>query len=101
MCIRITQHYYIMQKMGGKICDSCRSLFYAGDAVHEVCSKCFNNVWCIIYIYEDGSRELSSIHHTEESAVTFMLKNAEVIARVNACSENKIKEQKVTKWAVL
>ena len=87
--------------MDGKICDSCRSQFYPGDTVHEVCSSCFNNVWCIINIYEDDSRELSSIHHTEESALAFMLKNAEVVARINTCSENKIKEQKVTKWAVL
>lgn len=87
--------------MGGKICDSCRSLFYTDDTIREVCSKCFNNVWCVINIYEDDSKELSSIHHTEEAALNFVLKNAMLITRINAGSTNKIKEQKVTKWAVL
>lgn len=101
MCIRIIQHYYIMQKMDGKICDSCRSQFYPGDTVHEVCSNCFNNVWCITNIYEDDSRELSSIHRTEEDALQFMLKKAAVIERMNQFADLKIKKQVVAKWAVL
>ena len=87
--------------MDGKICDSCRSQFYPGDTVHEICSSCFNNVWCIINIYEDGSKELSSIHRTEEAAWNFMLRNAFIIGRINETAKIPIKEQKIEKWVVL
>lgn len=87
--------------MDGKICDSCRSLFYPKDVIYEICPNCFNNVWCIINIREDGSKELSSIHHTEESALKFMSRNKFIIGRINETAEIPIKEQKIEKWAVL
>jgi hypothetical protein len=58
-------------------------------------------VWCITNIYEDDSRELSSIHRTEEAALHFMLKNADTIKRMNQFANLKIKQQVVAKWAVL
>lgn len=90
-----------MQKMDGKICDSCRSQFYPGDTIHEVCSSCFNNVWCVMNIYADGSKELSSIHRNEEAASHFISRNRFIIGRMNETAKIPIKEQKIEKWAVL
>jgi hypothetical protein len=58
-------------------------------------------VWCITNIYEDDSRELSSIHRTEEAALHFMLKNAATIEHMNQFADLKIKQQVVSKWALL
>ena len=46
-----------MQKLDGRICDSCRKLFYPGDTVYEVCPMCFHSVWCVTNVYKDGSKE--------------------------------------------
>ena len=69
MFIRITQHYCIMQKFNGgnpvRICDECRTMFYPGDTIVELCKECASTVWCVFSTYEDGSVELSSIHHNQ------------------------------------
>lgn len=85
--------------MDGKICDICRTRFYPGDAIIEVCSICANVVWCVFNIYEDGSKELSSIHHTEENALKWIEDNKELINKV--ISENKIIKQETHSWFVL
>ena len=101
MYIRITQHYYIMQKMGGRICDSCRTMFYPGDRVVELCAKCASTVWCVIYEYDDGSRELSSIHRTEEKAKKYCEHLNESIAFANTYSDKKIIKHYISEWTVL
>lgn len=101
MCIKTIQHYCIMRKMGGRICDSCRTMFYSGDPVVELCEKCANTVWCVIYEYDDGSRELSSIHHTEEKAKKFCERLKESIAFANTYSTKKITKHYISEWAVL
>lgn len=90
-----------MQKMSGKICDHCRTMFYPGDRVVELCERCANTVWCLINVYEDGSKELSSIHHNEESAVWFKSQNWELINKLNPERENKIIDQLIEEWIIL
>lgn len=90
-----------MQKMGGKICDSCRKLFYPGDKIHEFCHECANSVWCVTNVYKDGSKELSSIHHTEEVAIDVVSKNKQFIEELNIGLQNPIINQEITNWMVL
>lgn len=89
-----------MQKLSGRICDSCNKLFYAGDNIYELCQECFNSVWCVINLYEDGSKELSSIHHTKEGALHWVEKSSTLISEMNIEAENKIVDQEVTQWCV-
>ena len=65
-------------------------MFYSGDPVAELCEKCANTVWCVIYEYDDGSRKLSSIHRTEEKAKKFCERLKENIAFANTYSDKKI-----------
>lgn len=89
-----------MQKMDGKICDSCRKLFYPGDRIYEFCHECANLVWCVTNVYKDGSKELSSIHHTKEGALHWVEKSSALISEMNIEVENKIIDQEVTQWCV-
>lgn len=101
MYIKITQHYCIMEKMGGKICDSCRTLFRPGDVVVELCEKCANTVWCVVNIYEDGSKELSSIHRSAESAEWFRSQCWLAAQKFNPERNNKIVNIITEDWTVL
>lgn len=101
MYIRIIQHYCIMRKMGGKICDHCRTLFRPGDVVVELCEKCANTAWAIFNVYEDGSKELSSLHHTEEGAIWFMSKCWLTAQKFNPARDNKIIDIKIEEWFIL
>lgn len=76
-------------------------MFYSGDPVVELCEKCANTVWCVIYEYDDGSRELSSIHHTEEKANNFCERLKERIASINKYSTKKIIKPYISEWVVL
>lgn len=89
-----------MQKLSGRICDSCNKLFYAGDRIYELCQECFNSVWCVINLYEDGSQELSSIHRTKEGALHWVEKSSALVSEMNTEAENKIIDQEVTQWCV-
>lgn len=93
-----------MQKFNGgnpvHICDSCRTMFQKEDHINELCDECANIVWCIFNIYEDGSKELSSIHHTEEHADNWIKSNWELINKLNSEYENKIVEQEKCSWYV-
>ena len=101
MYIRITQHYCIMQKMSGKICDSCRTMFYPGDHIVELCLDCAHKVWCVTNVYEDGSKELSSIHRAEYRAKEWVEKSRSVLDKVNPDQEKKIVKQEINCWYVL
>lgn len=90
-----------MNKLDGKICDICRTRLYPGDKVYELCHECANLVWCVINVYEDDSRELSSIHHTKESAELHVEKAAPLIEKMNREVDNKIIDQSITQWVVL
>ena len=90
-----------MQKMGGKICDNCRTLFRPGDVVVELCEKCANTVWCVFSTYEDGSVELSSIHRNQDSALKWIQKNKEIFEAVNPEVNKKIIKQEAIHWFVL
>ena len=105
MFIRITQHYYIMQKFNGgnpvHICDECRTIFYPGDTIVELCKDCASTVWCVFNTYEDGSVELSSIHHNQNSALTWIQQNKEIFEAVNPEVDKKIIKQETIHWFVL
>lgn len=90
-----------MQKMDGKICDSCRKLFYPEDKIYEFCHECANLVWCVTNVYKDGSKELSSIHHTEDGAIDWVSKNKQFIEEMNVGLQNPIVDQEITNWMVL
>lgn len=91
-----------MQKMSGRICDSCRKMFYPGDTVVEMCVECANIVWCIINIYENGNRELSSIHRTEERAQAWLKSSQEILDKLhNQFDDNKIIKREICSYCVL
>lgn len=90
-----------MEKLSGKICDRCRTLFYSDDRIVELCEKCAHTVWCLFNIYEDGSKELSSIHGTEEGAVWFKAQNYELYKKLNLISDNKIIDQEISEHFIL
>lgn len=94
-----------MQKFNGgnpvHICDSCRTIFQKDNHINELCDKCAHIVWCVSNIYEDGSKELSSIHHTEEKALKWIETNKELIAKFNPEQNNKIIKQELDSWVVL
>ena len=90
-----------MQKMSGRICDSCRSLFYPGDNIIELCEKCASTVWCVFNIYEDGSKELFSIHRTETSAENWIKFGQNLISKHNNISDVKLVNQEISQWRVL
>ena len=101
MFIRIIQHCYFMMKMGGRICDSCRTLFYPNDQVVELCLDCAHKVWCVTNVYENGSKELSSIHRAEYRAKEWVEKSRSVLDKLNPEQENKIVKQEINCWYVL
>ena len=88
-----------MKKMRGQICDSCRKLFYPGDLIHEFCNVCANTVYCVMNVYEDGSKELFSIHRTMDSAVDIVKKGMDQLDKLNHGQPNKIK-QVVESWLI-
>lgn len=90
-----------MQKLDGKICDVCRTMFYPGDHIVELCEECANTVWCVTNIYENGTRELSSIHRTEEKANNWITKNKELLDKLNLEVDNKIVKQEINSWYIL
>lgn len=87
-----------MKKLDGTICDSCGTLIYGHN--HDVCEHCFNNVYCIINVYEDGTESLSSIHHTLESAESHKHESQELIDDINTDSNNKLIKQVIENWLV-
>lgn len=89
-----------MNKLDGKICDSCRKIFYPGDTIYEVCPECFHTVWCVSNIYENGSKELSSIHRTEEKAIAWVEKGKELIEQSKLTIDNPIIDQIIDCWCV-
>lgn len=90
-----------MQKMDGKICDHCRTLLRPGDVVVELCEKCANTVWAIFNIYEDGSKELSSLHHSEEGAAWFRSQYWIAAQKFNPERDNKIIDIIIEDWTIL
>ena len=68
-------------------CKRCGKLFYKEDYINEVCDSCINNVWCVINIFEDGSKELSSIHHTQEDANLHIFESKDLIESINKDSK--------------
>lgn len=90
-----------MKKLDGHICDVCRTVFRRGDHIVEMCEDCANTVWCLINVYEDGKRELSSIHRTEEKALQWMETNKKLFEKLHSKQDNKIVKQELTSWYVL
>lgn len=90
-----------MKKMSGHICDSCRTMFYSGDHITELCDKCANTVWCVTNVYEDGSRELSSIHRSAKHAEYSIEKTMAKLFELNLNSEKKLVKQTMASWNVL
>lgn len=90
-----------MQKMGGRICDCCRIVFRPGDVIYELCSECAQVVWCVTNIYEDGSKELSSIHRTEEKAKKWIESTKDLLTKINPEQRRKIIDRTITSWFIL
>ena len=94
-----------MQKFNGgnpvRICDGCRTMFYPGDTIVELCKECANTVWCVFSTYEDSSVELSSIHRNQNSALKWIQQNKEIFEAVNPEVDKKIIKQEAIHWFVL
>lgn len=90
-----------MQKMGGRICDCCRTVFRPGDVIYELCSECAQVVWCVTNVYEDGSKELSSVHRTEEKAKEWIESTKELLTKINPEQCRKIIDRTITSWFIL
>ena len=93
-----------MKKLSGHICDHCRTMFYPGDRIVELCEECarkVTTVWCVINVYEDDFRELTSIHHTEEGAKEFIENGKTLLELLNGTAKNKIVKQEMSNWIVL
>ena len=101
MFIKTILHYFIMKKLDGHICDGCRTQFYPGDPIVELCPECANVVWCVTNIYEDDSEELSSVHRTEEKAQEWIESTKDLLAKINPEQQRKIIDRKITSWFVL
>ena len=90
-----------MQKMGGRICDCCRTVFSPGDVIYELCSECAQVVWCVTNVYEDGSKELSSVHRTEEKAKKWIESTKDLLTKINPEKRRKIIDRTITSWFIL
>ncbi len=90
-----------MQKLDGKICDGCRTMFYPGDTIVELCKECAHYVWCVFNIYEDGTKELSSVHRTETRAYEYIIEHKHIIEVINDGQDNKIIERTVEQFVIL
>lgn len=90
-----------MQKMGGRICDCCRTILRPGDVIYELCSECAQVVWCVTNIYEDGSKELSSVHRTEEKAKKWIESTKDLLTKINPEQRRKIIDRTITSWFIL
>jgi hypothetical protein len=76
-------------------------MFYSGDHITELCDKCANTVWCVTNVYEDGSRELSSIHRNEQQALYSIEKTVHILDKLNKDSDKKLIKQTLASWQVL
>ena len=105
MCIKIIQHYYIMQKFNGgnpvHICDGCRTMFRPGDPVYELCAECAQVVWCVTNVFDDGSKELSSVHRTRKKAEEWIESLKDITDKINKETERRLIRKEVTSWMVL
>lgn len=90
-----------MQKMSGKVCDGCRTLLRPGDPVYEFCSECAQVVWCVTNVYDDGSKELSSVHRTREKAEEWVESMKDLIDKLNKESERRLIRKEINSWVIL
>jgi hypothetical protein len=86
--------------MEERICDCCGTVFIPDDVIYELCSECAQVVWCVTNIYEDGSKELSSIHHTEEKAKKWIKSTKDLLTKINP-EHRKIIDRTITSWFIL
>ena len=104
MYIKIIQHYCIMQKLDGRICDGCRTMFYPEDHINEVCDNCFNSVWIVFSIYSIAGnyiKEMNCVFHSEEKAKEWVEKHKAFLDSLNFGKEHKILDVKYEHWAIL
>ena len=87
--------------MGGRICECCRTMFRPGDIIYELCAECAQVVWSVTNIYEDGSKELSSIHRTEENAKEWIESTMDLLTKINPEQRRKIIDRTITSWFIL
>ena len=88
-----------MKKINVQICDSCGKMFYPGDSIHEFCNVCANTIYCVMNVYEDGSKELFSIHHTIGGAEDIIQNGVDLLNKLNHDQPCKIK-QVIESWLI-
>ena len=89
-----------MKKISGHICDSCRKVFYPDERIYEFCHDCAHLVWCVVNIYDDGSKELACIHRTEEGAKEWIEKSKQFILKMNEGEVSPIVDIEIQNWLV-
>lgn len=87
-----------MKKIGGKICDNCRSLFFPGDRIYEFCNRCATTVYCIFNNYKDGTKELFAVFRNKEQAEQEIEQRKSKLGILNNLVENKIINQEVVAY---
>lgn len=87
-------------KLSGHICDSCRIGFKPDDTIYELCPECYNTVWVVMNIFRDGTKELSSIHHTKESAEKCVKDGEKLVEQTNITSLNPCIDRQIHQWCV-
>ena len=97
-----------MQKFNGgnpvHICDECKTMFYPGDTIVELCKECTGSVWAVFSVYDiNGNyiKELNCIFRTEEKAKNWVEKHKAILDAYNLCVENKILDVKYEHWSIL
>lgn len=64
-------------------------------------NKTYNTAWCVFNVYEDNSKELSSIHTTMDKALESIENNKNLLDKLNKCSSKHLQKQVVEEWCIM
>ena len=71
------------------------------DSDEIIYTKTYNTAWCVFNIYEDNSKELSSIHTTMDKALESIENNKNLLDKLNKCSSKYLQKQVVEEWCIM
>jgi hypothetical protein len=58
-------------------------------------------VWCVTNVFDDGSKELSSVHRTREKAEEWVESLKDITDKINKETKRRLIRKEVTSWMVL
>jgi hypothetical protein len=71
------------------------------DSDEIIYNKTYNTAWCVFNVYEDNSKELSSIHTTMDKALESIENNKNLLDKLNKCSSKHLQKQIVEEWCIM